>query len=71
VFRLTVWSGRKGRGGSHFDLPQIQMSLTAVRSPPSCPVLSTPRGSIRRSLTSCSAQGLCSTPFGTTNYFPS
>jgi hypothetical protein len=41
-----------------------------VRSPPSSPVLGTPRGSIRRSFTSDSAYGLCSTPFGTTNISP-
>jgi hypothetical protein len=34
---------------------QIQTSFAAVRSPPSSPVLSTPRGSISSSLTSCSA----------------
>jgi hypothetical protein len=34
---------------------QIQTSFSAVRSPPSCPVLSTPRGSISNSFTSCSA----------------
>ena len=34
---------------------QIQTSFAAVRAPPSCPVLSTPRGSIRSSFTSCSA----------------
>ena len=34
---------------------QIHTSFAVVRSPPSCPVLSTPFGSMRRSLTSCSA----------------
>jgi len=34
---------------------QIQTSFSAVRSPPSWPVLSTPRGSISNSFTSCSA----------------
>jgi len=32
--------------------------------------LSTPRGSIKSNLTSFSAYGLCSTPFGTTNISP-
>ena len=32
--------------------------------------LSTPRGSMSMSLTSCSAYGLCSTPFATTNISP-
>jgi hypothetical protein len=34
---------------------QIQRSFSAVRSPPACPVLSTPRGSISNSFTSRSA----------------
>ena len=41
---------------------QIQTSCSAVRSPPTSPVLSTPRGSIRSNLTS--SYGLCSTPSG-------
>src|SRR6516225_1662486 len=48
---------------------QIQTSCSAVRSQPTSPVLSTPRGSIKSNLTSFSAYGLCSTPFGTTNIF--
>jgi hypothetical protein len=37
------------------QIGQIQTSFPAVRSPPSSPVLGTPRGSISNSLTSCSA----------------
>ncbi|HEH9457200.1 TPA: zinc-dependent alcohol dehydrogenase family protein [Pseudomonas aeruginosa] len=49
---------------------QIHRSLTAVRSPPWSPVLRTPQGSTRSMRTSPSANGLCSTPRGTTYISP-
>lgn len=49
----------------------IHTSLVAVRSPPELPVFTVPRGSIISSLTSFSANGLCSTPLGTTYISPS
>lgn len=48
----------------------IHRSLTAVRSPPWSPVLRTPQGSTRSMRTSPSANGLCSTPRGTTYISP-
>jgi hypothetical protein len=45
-------------------------SFFAVISPPASPVFTTPFGSISISFTSFAANGLCSTPFGTTNISP-
>ncbi|MNP38940.1 hypothetical protein D3C76_1324910 [compost metagenome] len=49
---------------------QIQTSFKAVRSPPSCPVFRTPRGSIIMIFASPCAAVLCSTPRGTTYNSP-
>jgi hypothetical protein len=47
---MASGSSGRGEGGR-----QIHTSFSAVRSPPSCPVLRTPRGSMSSSLTSFSA----------------
>src|ERR1700733_3137581 len=60
---------RETAGGWSF-LRYSQTSFGAVRSPPLLPVLSVPRGSTRSSLVSTIANGLCSTPLGTTNISP-
>jgi hypothetical protein len=47
-----------------------QTPFGAVRSPALLPVFRVPRGSTRSSLVSTIANGLCSTPLGTTNISP-
>src|ERR1051326_356142 len=49
---------------------QIDTSSGAVRSPPLSPVFTVPAGSISMILHSLAANGLCSTPRGTTNISP-
>src|ERR1700722_6371685 len=50
--------------------PYSQTSIGAVRSPPSLPVFGVPRGSTSNNFVSTTANGLCSTPLGTTNISP-
>src|SRR6185437_11908871 len=69
IFHLAIVVRRSGAAeetdyNTRAPDAQTHTSFCAVLSPASLPVLSTPRGSISISLTSSSANGLCSTPLG-------